>query len=533
MSGKAIDLPFAVRGRKVPAQVVFFLALSSLHTIFFNGERIIWWSEGDMVSALALGALQATMFLGLLMALSFWRGLLIVGTALAVLVSSSASYFISTFQLKAFGPNTMGLVAGTNLEEAAGFLSQELVLTTALAVLLSILATWASGKFFEGPSPRMRFGILAVIGAVSALVHATVKEKLPLGLPFDVLKNSLAYISERGRLQGFLMDRERMPAPTASFEGDEMIVVVIIGEAARADHFEINGYSRPTTPHLARDQVISFSDVTSCGTLTDISVPCMITAATGDDPRESFRKPSLMGIFKAAGFPTAWISNQRLLGTHDTGVSALAKEADFVRYNNPESHNIFSKLLDEDLLPFMDEFLLHNPKKAFLVLHSIGSHWRYDNHYPDQFRFFTPTCSRRSPKACTLEEVINSYDNSIAYTDYFIHQVIERLREKKAMVWYVSDHGESLGEGGRWGHGQREDVEEQRKVPMIVWASESFKQDLGEKWENLLSKKAQALSHDHLFHSVIHCAGIETREVAKEMSLCFSGSRREKVEDQW
>jgi glucan phosphoethanolaminetransferase (alkaline phosphatase superfamily) len=146
VSGKAIDLPFAVRGRKVPAQVVFFLALSSLHTVLFNGERIIWWSEGDVVSALTLGALQATMFLGLLMALSFWRGVLIVGTALAVLVSSSASYFISTFQLKAFGPNTMALVAGTNLEEAAGFLSQELVLTTALAVLLSILATWASGS---------------------------------------------------------------------------------------------------------------------------------------------------------------------------------------------------------------------------------------------------------------------------------------------------------------------------------------------------------------------------------------------------
>ncbi len=527
-----MDLAVVARGRRVPAQVIFFLALSLLHTILFNGERIIWWSEGNLLSTLALGALQTTMFLGFIIALSFWRAALIVGTASAVLVSSSASYFISTFQLKAFGPNTMALVADTNLEEAAGFVSQELVLMTALAVLLSILATWASGKVFRGLSLRVRLGAVAAIGAVSALVHMTATEKLPLGLPFDVVKNTLAYTSERGRLEGFLLDREGMPAPTATFEGDEMIVVLIIGEAARADHLGINGYHRPTTPHLAKNEVISFSDVISCGTLTGISVPCMITAATRYDPQEAFKRPSLMGIFKSAGFPTAWISNQRLLGTHDTGVSALAKEADFVRYNNPESHNIFSKLLDEDLLPLMDDFLLHNPRKAFIVLHSIGSHWRYDNHYPDQFRIFTPTCGKRSLKACNPDEVMNSYDNSIVYTDHFIHQVIERLRGKKGMVWYVSDHGESLGEGGRWGHGQKEDIDEQRKVPMVVWASESFKRAFEEKWENLLSKKAQTLSHDNLFHSVIDCAGIQSKEVVMEMSLCFSGSRKEKGDDQ-
>jgi len=527
-----MDLPFFVRGRKIPAQVVYFVALSLLHTILFNRERIIWWSEGDMVSALTLGALQTTMFLGFLLALSFSRAALIVGTALAVLVSSSASYFISTFQLKAFGPNTMALVADTNLEEAAGFVSQELVLTTALAVLVSLLATWASGKVFEAPSRRMGFGILVATGAVSALAHLTAKEKLPLGLPFDVARNTVSCILEKSKMKSLLLERKRMPVPSATFEGDELIVVLMIGEAARADHLEINGYPKPTTPLLSRAGVVSFEKVTSCGTLTEVSVPCMITAATADDPQDSFRKPSLMGVFKSAGFPTAWISNQRLLGTHDTGVSALAKEADSVRYTNPESHNIFSKVLDEDLLPLMDDFLLQNPKKAFLVLHSIGSHWRYDNHYPDHFRLFTPTCSKRSPKACTPEEVINSYDNTIAYTDYFIYQVIERLKEKKAIVWYVSDHGESLGEEGRWGHGQREDIEEQRKVPMIVWASDSFKGAFGEKWENLLSKKAQALSHDSLFHSVIDCAGIESGVVSKEMSLCFSKSRRKNGDEQ-
>lgn len=523
---KLEDFLRASKTEGIAFQLSFFPVISVLHTMFFNWERNIWWSEGDLLSALALGALHTIMFLGFLLVLSFGRKALVFGISLAVLVSSSASYFISTFQLKTFGPNTMALVAETNLEEASGFISQELLFKEALAVGLSIFAARVAARAIKGFPLRQRVKVVAAIGVISAIVHMAAKEKLPLGLPFDVVKATLVYLEERNKMMSLIRERQNMTAPSAHFEGDEMIVVLILGEAARADHLGINGYSRPTTPVLAQAGVISFKQVRSCGTLTGISVPCMLTSATLEDPKEALRKPSLINVFRSAGFPTAWISNQRLLGKNDTPVSALAKEADFVRYNHPESHNLFSRVVDGELIPLMEEFLLSNPLKAFIVLHSIGSHWRYENHYPEEFRIFEPTCTSRSPRACKPEEVVNSYDNTIAYTDHFIYQVLERVKGKKALVWYVSDHGESLGEGGRWGHGQAEDIEEQRRVPMVVWASESFKEAYPEKWESLLSKENDPLSHDHLFHSLIQCAGVKNIELLEEMSLCSSGRRR-------
>lgn len=498
--------------------ITVFLGAALAHTTAFNTTTILWWSEGDPFGAAALWTVNTLMILGLLLILSLNRWLMLWGALLTALVSTPCSYFIRKYQLKGFGVNTIALFFETNPEEASGFITADLLFETAGALAVGILLARLNFGVLKDFRPGLKF--IMILGCLIVSGSYYMLSKAPLTLPFNVVSLSVSYFSEKASLRETLEKRKQMPSMGAKAPSDEMIVVLIIGEAARPDHLGINGYLRPTTPSLERLDVISFTDVTSCGTLTRIAVPCLLTRATIQDPQRALEEFSLINAFDQAGFHTGWFSNQRLLGKRDTPVSALAHEAHKVKYNEPDVHNLFSKVVDGELLPYMDEFLAQGHQKAFIVFHTIGSHWHYDNHYPEEFKYFVPTCTRRSPTSCSHVEVVNSYDNSILYTDHFISQVIERLKGKRAIVWYVSDHGESLGEQGRWGHGQAPDIPEQRKVPMIVWASRSFVDEHPEKWARLGSKRGEPLTHDHVFHSLLHCASVDTPLVDPTLSLC-------------
>lgn len=495
-----------------------FLAASIAHTLAFNRDSIIWFVKGDVAHALALGALQTVMFWGLTLTLSLQGWVLGLLLPILSLISSVASYFISTFKIQAFGPNTMALVFETNPEEAAGFLSLELLFQCGIVVGVTVFLALLNAKSLGGFSRKRRLLLIGGCLTASAVPHLMVK--LPMGLPFDALAHTASYLKEKHKLGSLLEVRTDLSLIPAEPPEGEMLVVLILGESARWDHLQINGYSRPTTPKAVELGVLSFGEVTSCGTTTRTAVPCMLTRATSREPERALKETSLVSVFRAAGFHTAWISNQSFLGKANTVVSAIAKEAHTVHFNHPQADNVLMSFTDQELLPPLERVLEKDFTKLFVVLHTVGSHWLYDHHYPDEFRVFRPVCSNRSPASCSQEEITNSYDNSILFTDYFIWEVINKIRHRRALVWYVSDHGESLGEEGRWGHGQAEEIPEQRKVPMLLWASPSYLKAYGEKWGNLLAKKELATSHDNLFHSLIDCAAIRSQVVDKALSLC-------------
>lgn len=498
------------------------LGATIAHTVAFNGDSILWFVGGEKLNALALGALQTTMVWGLALALSLSLWAMAVLLPVAALTSATVSYFISTFKLQAFGPNTIALAAETNLEEAFGLVSQELLLRAALAVGIALSIVLLQAKVLPGFSRWRRICLIGVCGVVSAVPHLVAK--LPMGLPFDAVANTFYYLMERHRFQGLLETREDLSLLPAQALDQDMVVVLVIGEAARADHFQINGYERNTTPKAAELGVVSFRDVTSCGTTTRVSVPCMLTRATLQDPGRAVRETSLVSVFRAAGFRTAWISNQSFLGKANTAVSAIAHEAHTVHFNRPQADNVLLSFVDQELLDPMERFLQAAGSRALVVLHTVGSHWLYEHHYPDEFRVFTPVCKRRSPASCSKEEVLNAYDNTILYTDHFIAEVIRRVQSRRALVFYVSDHGESLGEEGRWGHGQAEGIPEQRKVAMLVWASRDFQETHPARFHSIQAMREKPLSHDNLFHSLLDCAGIESVVVDRNLSICAGPS---------
>lgn len=498
--------------------LILLLAAAIAHTLAFNRDSILWFVKGNPGQALALGALQTVMFWGLSLTLSLQAWLMGLVLPLLALVSCIVSYFVSTFEIRAFGPNTVALAWETNWEEAAGFLSRELLIQAGITVVASVLLVLVSIRSLKRFPRKRRLLLIGGCLALCAVPHLLTK--LPMGLPFEALAHSASYLVEKKRLEQLMERRAELSLPPAQSSDEEMLVVLILGESARADHLQINGYPRPTTPKALELGLVSFRDVTSCGTTTRTAVPCMLTRASQGDPSLAVRETSLISVFKAAGFQTAWISNQSFLGKANTVVSAIAKEAHTIHYNYPQADNVLMSFTDQELLEPLEQALASGSGKTLIVLHTVGSHWLYDHHYPDEFRVFRPVCARRSPKSCTLEEIINSYDNSILHTDHFISQVIERVKHSKAMVWYVSDHGESLGEEGRWGHGQAEEIPEQRKVPMLVWASPRYMETHGGSWRNLLARGKMPLSHDNLFHSLIDCAGVRSEVVDRHLSLC-------------
>jgi lipid A ethanolaminephosphotransferase len=151
-----------------------------------------------------------------------------------------------------------------------------------------------------------------------------------------------------------------------------------------------------------------------------------------------------------------------------------------------------------------------------IVLHMMGNHGpAYFRRYPANFRRFTPDCRTAELRNCSREEILNSYDNAIAYTDHVLAGIIGVLRDATAFetaMIYVSDHGESLGENGIYLHGLPYSIAPatQTHVPMIAWLSPGFAAGNFVNRRCVNGKAGDPLSHDNLFHSVLGLLDVHT-----------------------
>jgi Predicted membrane-associated, metal-dependent hydrolase len=291
------------------------------------------------------------------------------------------------------------------------------------------------------------------------------------------------------------------------------VLVLVIGETARSMNFSLNGYARPTNPLLAGQDVISFRDVTASGTSTAVSLPAMFShlPRSGLDLNDAIYSENILDLLSGSGYEVIWLEN-------DNGCKKVCDRVtsrDMGRENSP----IFcdgTYCFDEVMIEPLEDLLKEVQRDTVIVLHSIGSHGpSYYKRYPDEFRTFLPTCDTSEVQNCPTGEIVNTYDNTILYTDYVINQVIEALKKYpdfEAGMIYVSDHGESLGENGIYLHGLPFSIapDEQIKVPLILWMSEVMKTYDHIDYECLRQRSARPYSHDHLFHSLAGLLEIDT-----------------------
>jgi len=308
------------------------------------------------------------------------------------------------------------------------------------------------------------------------------------------------------------------------FNVDELTVVLSIGESVRSDHLQINGYGRPTTPELASlPGLVSFPDVLSCSAVTRTAVPCLLTRVSVFDERLSFKETSLLSLFKKHGYEVTWISLNDIYGFFNAPVSVIANEADY-KFFRLDTVAVYDHAYDQQLLDMFRHALKERKqRKRLFVLHGRGSHYNYAQRYPPAFRRFKPDCARPLPE-CSQEAIINSYDNSLYYSDYIHGQILGLLKDIPALMVYVADHGESLGEDGVYLHGL-DHRREQRSVPMWWWWSEGVGEALGAKLRKVKAQTAKNLTHDNLFHSLLDCVGIHSVVVDQRQSLCSDGMK--------
>ena len=321
------------------------------------------------------------------------------------------------------------------------------------------------------------------------------------------------------------------------------VYVMVVGETARAHNFSLYGYPRNTNPLLSKTPGIkAFPNVTTQSNTTHKSVPMLLSAASAEDFERLFHEKGILAAFKEAGFHTVFISNQ--LPNHSF-IDFLGEQAD-EHYFLKKEESAQGSHYDEDLLQKLDEILPkadasssahyhYRYRKLFVVLHSYGSHFNYQERYPRSFAYFKPD-SRSEAKSENRRDLLNAYDNTIRYTDYILHGIIERLQKWEGVqtktdgvydqptsaMLYTSDHGENIFDDERhlFLHAAPKASDYELHVPFIIWTSEGFSKQYPDILKALGENRSkQVQSSLSAFHTMLGIGGIQTRYRKDEYSV--------------
>lgn len=317
-------------------------------------------------------------------------------------------------------------------------------------------------------------------------------------------------------------------APGAHIQSVEkpVLLVLFVGETARAANFGLNGYESDTTPRLSKMDVINFPEAVSCGTSTAVSVPCMFSPLpqSGFSYENFIAQENLLDVVKRAGFDVKWVEN-------NTGDQNVALRTGWSRVDAtlaPEACT--EECTDEAFLPIIEDTIATLEQNTVLVLHMIGNHGpAYFLRYGSDSARFLPDCRSIAFAECSVQEIVNAYDNAIVETDKVLSSTIEKLNASErilpAMI-YFSDHGESLGENGLYLHAAPWFMapDTQTHVPFVMWMSRRFEEGLGVDDDCVRNNARRKVSQDNLFHSVLGLLDITTK--ARDPELDLFGSCR-------
>jgi len=493
-----------------------------------------------------------------LLTLMAWPRRMKPAWVIVVLISAVTLHYMATYGV-VMDPSMMANAIQTDVNEARGLLSWRLVITVLAISSLPAFFIWHARlqpQSFVSQLWRNATLILAVATIAAGAGLAMNRHLAPLmrnHIKLRYLINPLAPIYSTiavGTRSAFKYKRQLIPisagaALGASYANQEKprLFVVVVGETARADHFALNGYARDTTPQLAARKVLSWRDVRSCGTSTLASVPCMFSPlgkAGFESAKDDYE--NLTDVLQAAGLAVFWLDNQPggCKGVCDRIPHASAfSSLDFVTMDALCPNG--DECLDEVMLRGLDArlealSLERRARGVVLLMHQMGSHGpAYYQRSSRSTKRFTPECRVNVLSDCGHDELINAFDNSIAYTDDFLGKTIDWLKARSDRydtgMLYLSDHGESLGEFGLFLHGMpyRLAPDAQKHVPWIMWFSDSMRSRDALSTECIAAELDKPLTHDNLYHTVIGAMDVLTPTYKPQLDAlkgCRAAERR-------
>jgi len=467
----------------------------------------------------------------LLLTLVSFRPLLKPVLVLLFLFSAAAAYFMDSYGI-AIDTEMMQNVVETNPAEATALLSPRLfAYLLLLGVVPAVLAAcWpvVYRRWLPGLVNKVLVGIGCLV-LVAVSVGSFYSTYAPIFRKQDELTHFInptnyVYASTRLIKQRFAIKEnvvvqkigeDAVLNNAALQRPKKQLMIFVVGETARADHFSLNGYGRETNPELAKLDVLNYTKVHSCGTSTAVSVPCMFSMFPRKDYSDKKGKTyeGLLDVLQRAGVSVLWLENN----SDCKGTCLRVPHHDIAKDQKSAFCN-GSNCLDESLLVGLQDYVNTLKDNAIIVLHSDGSHGpEYYDRYPADKERFTPVCHTNQLGSCTTDQLVNVYDNTILYTDHFLAQVVDFLKHNQdkydtSMV-YISDHGESLGENGMYLHAAPYAIapEAQIHVPMVMWFGNDTLASEGIDRGCLAGKRDQPdLSQDYMFHSVLGLFGVQT-----------------------
>lgn len=526
MSGLKMLMP------RFECRAFHLLLLSSVLSVFlFNATFLqLFWTQVHIESIHAgLFAFSVPVIMVIILALFFSLMSMIVGVKVAVIVNlmfgAIISYATSQYGI-VFDKEMLRNIFETNSQEAFSYLNFTVVMYMLVAVVLPAILV-VKLRIKDTVKQRLvSITTLNIIGLVGVIVIAggfykdyaaffrNHKELTKYITPIAAYDSTYKYMRDT-----YFTDPTPFkvldPTPRLNdfVAGSSTLTVMVVGETARADHFQLQGYERETTPNLNRHQVEYFSAVTSCGTATAVSVPCMFSRLNRDeyDHFAADHQENVLDIIQHAGVEVVWIDN-------NSSCKGVCKRVNSITVTpQPESGKCDEEsCFDSVLVDAVEQYIAASTSNnKLLVLHMIGSHGpTYYRRYPKEFRRFTPDCQQSDIQNCSNQALINTYDNTIAYTDYVLSEIIDVLKDSgiaNTQLLYVSDHGESLGEAGLFLHGFPYALapDSQTHVPMLYWQNNQA-EFAGVSGNCATTINNQPVSHDNIYDMLLSITGVNS-----------------------
>ena len=452
---------------------------------------------------------------------------------LCFLIGGINSYFLYNFR-KGLDAGVINDMLSVELSLSFKYITPYLVFGGLLASILLVFMFLRVG-FSKSKEYRNYSSVVFILSmllfsfVISGLNHRVLRNSLKTYQPHAVFYNIYEYIKNYHQAHKLVQNRIDLTEQhkfsfTPRTKHDPLLVVLIIGESMRGDII-----TAQNMPYLfARDNAVIFKNARSSGGSTKESIPYMLTSALVPDFDSALQQKGVISIFDHLGFTTSWIGNQGLFGIFETSFAAHALEADFVRTAKDFQrfiHRPEKVVYDGDMLPTIMHRIDNVQGNHFMVIHLLGSHWKFGNHVPPEFIGEGQQlnwCNHPLPGQCSHEQLKTEYEASITYTDKVIEQILSYIQDRNSVVLYSSDHGILLGEDGYIGNAHRSDavVDYQFNIAMFMWGAPKFLQLYTDKYSMVAPHQTQQISHDFIFHSLLDCIGVQSSIITGNLSLC-------------
>ncbi|RRS30285.1 MAG: sulfatase [Epsilonproteobacteria bacterium (ex Lamellibrachia satsuma)] len=515
--------------------VSIFLVLFDNYSFFKNTFDVYPVQSGNIGFLISTGLVLTALIIFLLTLISSkWttKPVLII----VLLVSSLTNYFMNSYHI-IINDSMIRNTLQTNLNESMDLLTLKLVLYFLLLGVLPSYLVYRSTIQYRGIK-KESFAKIKVILITLVVIAGCIlifskhytsffREQKPLRLstnPTYWIYSIGHYINKTINNGPIIVKSLGTDAKvTNTDEKHKKLVIMVVGEAARADHFSLNGYKKETNPLLKNENIINFSNMYSSGTSTAESVPCMFSVF--DRSCYSYKKgicnENVLDVLKHTNaISILWRDN-------NSDSKGVALRVPYENYKIPEKNTICSEgeCRDIGMLVGLDKYVEeHKDKDILIILHQMGNHGpAYYKRYPKEFEKFTPVCKTNQLEECSKEEISNAYDNAILYTDYFLSQVIDFLKKydssRKTAMIYMSDHGESLGENGVYLHGLPYFMapDAQTHIGSLMWFGNEMSKEINiTKIEQNKNKK---YSQDYLFDTLLGIFNVKTKVYDKKKDI--------------